>query len=189
MALKKAAKKGARKVKDVKPRATHATRQHAREELIEVWQGRFLGALRDSGNVRASCAAAGIDRSTAYRTYKTSPEFAMQWDESLEEAIDTLEGAAWSRARDGVVRHEPLMYQGQQVGEKVITEYSDTLMTVLLKAHRPEKYRERFDIQIKDAQSRAEAAIRDCMSRTGKERSEAIELLKPYIPEISTLVH
>lgn len=113
----------------------------------EVWRPRFISALRNSGNVRASCQAAGVERSTAYRAYKQSKEFAAQWDEALEEAIDTLEAAAWQRARDGVTRREPVMYKGAQVGEKVVTEYSDTLMTLLLKAHRPEKYRERVDMK------------------------------------------
>lgn len=183
---KKSSKKAtAKAVKD----ATHATRQRAREESAEAWREGFIAALRNSGNVRASCQAAGVERSTAYRAYATSSEFAAQWEEALEEAIDTLEGAAWKRARDGVVRHEPIMYQGEKVGEKVITEYSDTLMTLLLKAHRPEKYRERFDIQIKDARTRAETAIAECMQRTGKNRAEAIDLLKPFIPQISELIH
>lgn len=148
-----------------------------------------MNALRNSGNVRASCQAAGIDRSTAYKAREKSPEFAAAWDTALEEAVDSLEAAAWTRARDGVQRTEPIMYQGQKVGEKVLREYSDTLMTILLKAHRPEKYRERFDIQIKDARSRAETAVEQVMREAGKTRAEAIELLKPYIPQISDLVH
>lgn len=169
--------------------ATHATRQRAREESIEAWRERFIAALRNSGNVRASCQAAGVERSTAYRAYQSSPEFAVQWDEALEEAIDTLEAAAWTRARDGVVRREPIMYQGQKIDEKVIVEYSDTLMTLLLKAHRPEKYREKFDIEIKDMRAKAELAIEDFIRRTGLGRAEAIEHLKPLIPQISELVH
>lgn len=110
----------------------------------EVWRPLFINALRNSGNVRASCLAAGIERSTAYRAREKSPEFAAMWDSALEEAVDTLEAAAWTRARDGVQRIEPIMYQGQKVAEKVAREYSDSLMTLLLKAHRPEKYQERI---------------------------------------------
>lgn len=155
----------------------------------EIWRPLFINALRNSGNIRASCQAAGIARDTAYKARSASAEFAAQWDEALEEAIDTLEAAAWSRARDGVTRRDPIMYQGQKVSEKVVTEYSDTLMTLLLKAHRPEKYRERFDIEIKDMRARAETAVQEMMQRTGKTRAEAIELLKPHIPQISELVH
>jgi N-methylhydantoinase A/oxoprolinase/acetone carboxylase beta subunit len=155
----------------------------------DTWKPLFLSALRNSGNIRASCQAAGVTRQAAYKARERSQEFASQWDEALEEAIDTLEAAAWTRARDGVVRRDPIMYQGQKVGEKVIVEYSDTVLIQLLKAHRPEKYRERFDVQIKEVQARAETAIQECMQRTGKDRAGAIELLKPYIPEISNLVH
>jgi N-methylhydantoinase A/oxoprolinase/acetone carboxylase beta subunit len=155
----------------------------------DIWKPKFIEALRNSGNVRASCQMAGISRRAAYKAREKSELFAHQWDEALEEAIDTLEAAAWSRARDGVKRVEPIMYQGQKVSEKVITEYSDSLMTLLLKAHRPEKYRERFDVEIKDLRSRAETAIADVMRRTGKDRAEAIALLKPHIPQISELIH
>lgn len=191
--MSKSTKKGGQgvgtKARPPRLHATHATRQRAREESTEAWQERFIAALRNSGNVRASCQAAGVERSTAYRAYMASPEFAGRWDEALEEAVDTLEAAAWSRARDGVVRHEPIMYQGEKVAEKVITEYSDSLMTLLLKAHRPERFRERFDVEIKDMRARAELAVVDVMQKTGKTRPEAIELLKPHIPQISELVH
>ena len=49
--------------------------------------------------------------------------------------------------------------------------------------------RDRVDVKLLDAQERAEAAITDFVQRTGKTRAEAIEFLKPHIPEISTLVH
>jgi hypothetical protein len=81
------------------------------------------------------------------------------------------------------------MYQGQKVAEKVIREYSDSLMTLLLKAHRPERYRERFDIEIKGAKDRAETAVAEFMKQTGKTREEAIQFLRPHIPQISELVH
>lgn len=188
--MRKGSKKdGKKEVNSLEPVSTHSTRQGAREELIETWQERFIAALRNSGNVRAACQAAGVHRTTPYKAYAESPEFARQWDEALEDAIDTLEAAAWKRARDGVTRHDPIMFQGQKVAEKVITEYSDTLMITLLKAHRPEKYRERFDIQLKDARARAEIAITEMMGKTGKTRTEAIEYLKPFIPQISELVH
>lgn len=34
------------------------------------------------------------------------------------------------------------------VGQDTITEYSDTLLIFLLKAHRPKKYRERYSVEI-----------------------------------------
>lgn len=162
----------------------------AREKRqADVWRPLFINALRNSGNVRAACQAAGIARSAAYLARERSPEFKAAWDEALEEAVDTLEAAAWMRARDGVKRVEPIMYQGQKVAEKVIAEYSDSLMSLLLKAHRPAKYRERFDVEIVDTRTRIQAAVAQVMHQTGKSKDEAIELLKPYIPQISELIH
>ena len=46
------------------------------------------------------------------------------------------------RASEGTLK--PVFYQGKMCGE--IREYSDTLLIFLLKARRPETYRERSDI-------------------------------------------
>lgn len=50
-------------------------------------------------------------------------------------------------------------------------------------------YTERFEFEVFDAKQRAETAIEEFISRTKKSRSEAIEFLKPHIPQISELVH
>lgn len=79
---------------------------------------RFLAKLRDSGNIRLSCQAAGIQRNNIYRWRRKFPSFVKEMDEAKEEALDLLEGEAWKRA---------LMQ-------------SDRLLMFLLKAHRPEVY-------------------------------------------------
>lgn len=84
------------------------------------WHPAFLAALRNSGNVRAACQAAGCSREIAYRHRRLEEDFAAQWDEALEEATDVLEGEARRRALSD----------------------SDTLLIFLLKSHRPDVYRE-----------------------------------------------
>lgn len=84
------------------------------------WRPVFIEMLRNSGNVRASCKQAGIDRKTAYKAREASEEFRLAWDEALEDAIDALEAYARDRAKKN----------------------SDTLLIFLLKAHRPAVYRE-----------------------------------------------
>jgi AraC-like DNA-binding protein len=49
--------------------------------------------------------------------------------------------------------------------------------------------RDKVDIDVLDARERAERAVDQFMERTGKTRLEAIEHLKPHIPQISELVH
>jgi hypothetical protein len=84
------------------------------------WRERFLSRLRDNGNVSDAAMYARIERSTAYDLRKKSPAFAAQWEEALDMAVEELERTANARARYN----------------------SDTLLIFLLKAHRPEKYRE-----------------------------------------------
>lgn len=61
----------------------------------------FIQAMRNTGNVRASCQAAGISRQTAYAERRKNARFREEWDEALQDAIDLLEATAWKMARDG----------------------------------------------------------------------------------------
>lgn len=89
------------------------------------WKKRFLETLRETCNVRVACEKAGVGRATAYKARKHGKEFAKAWDEAIDDAVDGLEMLATKRAAEG----------------------SDSLLMFLLKAHRPEKYRERFEAQ------------------------------------------
>lgn len=101
---------------------------------------RFLQALTATCNVTDACRAANIGRQTVYAWREDDDDFARAWAGALEEAVDALEKEAWRRARDGTDR--PIVYQGVVTGS--YREYSDRLMEILLKAHRPEKYIERL---------------------------------------------
>jgi hypothetical protein len=108
---------------------------------------KFLTELRQTGNVTASCEAAFVDRHAAYSERRRNQEFAAAWEEALEIAIERMEREAHRRAVDGTV--EPVFgrvdkYQDGQIG--TIRRYSDTLLIFLLKAHRPDRYRERYDL-------------------------------------------
>ena len=83
-----------------------------------MWWPAFFTALRNSGNIRASALAAGVERKTVYKAREHSPKFRALFDEAMEDALDILEAAARSRA----------------------LSISDTLLIFLLKAH-SEKYR------------------------------------------------
>lgn len=112
---------------------TKATRQRAREL--------FLAELAERGNVSAAAAAGGLSRVTFYEWRAADPSFAAAWDEALETAIDAMELEARRRAVDGV--EKPLIGRIGKDQDGIITiirEYSDSLMTLLLKAHRPEKF-------------------------------------------------
>ena len=89
----------------------------------------FIAALRNSGNVRASCLAAGIARKTAYVWRDRWATFAAEWAEALEDSCDVLEAEARRR--------------GMSV--------SDRLLMFLLKAHRPEVFGDRAKLDITSA--------------------------------------
>ena len=93
--------------------------------------------------MRLACARAGVNRSTAYRAREKDDKFAEQWDEALDDALDRLEEECIRRGRDRT--DEPVYYKGEICG--VIKRYSDTLLMFYLKAHRPEKYRERYEVK------------------------------------------
>lgn len=90
------------------------------------WRPKFLETLRESGVVTHSAQVAGVGHRTVYKHREIDPEFAKQWDEAVAEAIERLELEAVRRARD----------------------YSDLLLIFLLKANKPDKYREtrRFEV-------------------------------------------
>lgn len=120
---------------------THNTRAYFPE-----WGEAFLAALSESANVRLSCIAAGVARSTAYEVRRESPEFSKRWDEAIATAIDTLEQEAWRRAREGVRRVKSISVgSGKNRTYKEVEErdYSDALLMFLLRAHRP-FYRDNF---------------------------------------------
>lgn len=92
---------------------------------------------------------ADIARSTVYDWRADDATFAAEWDAALDQAADTMEREAFRRAVEGV--DEPVygsLGQGMGSGEVgQIRKYSDTLLIFLLKAARPEKFRERTEQQ------------------------------------------
>ncbi len=94
--------------------------------IDKAWHARFLEVMGNTCNVTLSAKAANISRFTAYDHYKTDKDFAAQWDDAKEAAVEVLEAEAWARAR----------------------KQSDTLIIFLLKAHKPGMYREKIDHRI-----------------------------------------
>ena len=78
------------------------------------------------GTVYDACLAANVGRATHYRWLQDDPVYAQRFLATEEEAIESLEAVAQQRAR----------------------ERSDLLLIFLLKAKRPEVYRERFEGRI-----------------------------------------
>lgn len=132
------------KRKPTKATQRKATTQRAGESL---WRDGFIAALSRHGNVTAACDNVGINRTTAYRAREDDKAFADLWDNALNEASDRIEFEALRRAKRGTLK--PVYYQGKRVGYE--REYSDTLMGMMLKGHKPEKYGDKLTIKISPA--------------------------------------
>jgi len=87
-----------------------------------VWPEMLLAAFCESGNFADACKLAGVSRMTVWRRRQADPEFDSAFIEAKELAVQTLEEIAYDRAR----------------------AKSDLLMMFLLKAARPEMYREKY---------------------------------------------
>lgn len=106
--------------------------------------GEFLELLASNGNVTISAQALNLDRRKLYRLRDEQPEFRDAWDSAMAEAADHLEAEARRRAVEGW--HEPVFYQGDEVG--YVRRFSDTLLIFLMKGANPEKYRDRSSTEL-----------------------------------------
>lgn len=108
------------------------------------WKNVFLAELAICGIVGSACKKAKIGRTTAYKTRDEDEDFAAAWDAALDTAVDAMEAEAWRRGTKGVLK--PVYQSGKEVGH--VREYSDTLLIFMLKGARPEKYRDRQQIDV-----------------------------------------
>lgn len=111
----------------------------ARTNRTNKKRAEFLDALAETASVVRACEVSGVPRRTAYDWRRDDEEFAAEWERALDIGTDALEDEATRRAFEGV--DEPVHYQG--VATSTIRKYSDTLLMFMLKARRPDKFKER----------------------------------------------
>lgn len=102
-----------------------------------------LAAFKGCASVTKACEIVDICRDTFYRWLREDADFKKAYQAAREQAIEAIEDEATRRAYEGVER--PVYQGGKQVG--MIREYSDTQLIFLLKAHRPQKYRDNAKIE------------------------------------------
>ena len=110
---------------------------HKRYQLT-AWIPAFLRALSEGLCVREAARVAGTCPSTVYHHRQADEAFCACWNRAAERGTELLEQEAVRRAYHGVGR--PVFYKGEQCG--TIQEYSDPLLIFMLKARRPEMYRD-----------------------------------------------
>lgn len=121
---------------------SHATPSRSNRGNAEKRQ-RALDALRSGSSVSEAAKAAGVARETLWKWRQRDEEFAVAYHDAAEEGTDRCEDEALRRAVDGW--DEPVWHQGVQVG--VVRKYDSTLLIFLLKARRPDKYRDNVKVE------------------------------------------
>lgn len=133
-----------------------------------VKRKKFLDSLVETGgNVSRSCLCAGVSKVAAYAWRNDDRDFATEWDEAVETGTEAMEEEARRRAYRGV--DKPVFYQGEECG--TIREYSDTLMIFLLKARKPDKYREKIQLSVPDLDAAIERQLERLATRSQTEAS------------------
>lgn len=112
--------------------------------IIARQKADFLAAMARLGTISAASRETGISRSIHYEWMDRDPAYVAAFRDAEDAAVDAMEAEAWRRAVQGVNR--PVYQGGKYVGD--VTEYSDQVLITMLKAHRPEKYRERVDLTV-----------------------------------------
>lgn len=103
------------------------------------WRNRFLATLALCGNeIEAIRRAPGCTRDKLRAEMRSNPEFATQYQQAMEIALQNFEKECDRRAIQGV--DKPVFYKGKQCG--VVKEFSDTLLIFRMKAMNPAKYRD-----------------------------------------------
>ncbi len=111
-------------------------------------QQKFLTSFARNGNVTKAAKAARVDRSTPYTWRDNDPKFAEAWEVAREAAADVLEAEAFRRAVTGT--NKGVYHQGVLVNTE--KQYSDRLLELLLKANRPDKYRDHSSVELSGQQ-------------------------------------
>lgn len=108
-----------------------------------------------------ACQAAGIGRKTAYEARENDEDFAIAWDQALEDGVDVLERAALERA----------------------TRSSDQLLVHLLKARRPGVHADRLRAELTGAEG-GPISIEGRLKRERGLEADAIQALTKLLERL-----
>jgi len=120
--------------------------------------------------VSRACEVIGISRQTAYMERQRNEDFAIAWADVEERTTETMEREAYRRAVEGVT--EPLVSAGKHVTD--VQSYSDRLLEFMLKSRRPEKYRDRVDV---NHSGQVDQRVRVDLTRLDDSELESLEKL------------
>lgn len=112
-------------------------------DLTEHMKAIFCEHIAMCGIPSVVIKALNLRRTDVFEARKRDPEFKAAWDEAQALGIDAQEDEAARRAFEGYL--EPVYYLGKVVGH--VRKFSDGLAQFLLKGAKPEKFRERYEVE------------------------------------------
>ena len=130
----------------------------------------FLAAYRETGNITRAALMAKVSRRRHYAWLEQGTAYQEAFEDAQEHAVETLEEEARRRTMVGV--EQPVFYQGQPRG--TVRKYSDVLLIFLLKATRPEVYRENRHITGDMNVNMTEQALLEARQRASRHREQLI---------------
>ena len=131
-------------------RPVERPRGRPRNTLVQSVRAKqaFLECYAQWANISHACKLSGVARQNIYEWQEHDPEFAAQFHRAEAAATERLEREAWRRAVEGSPYERTSYWHGEPVGTDHKIEYSDQLMMLLLRARKPETYREKVDVSV-----------------------------------------
>lgn len=108
----------------------------------------FLESYRQWANISYACEKADVPRANVYRWQEHDAEFATAMRLAGDAATERLEREAWRRATEGTPYKRTSYWHGEPVGTDEKVEYSDNLLMLLLRARKPDTYRETTNVNV-----------------------------------------
>ncbi len=108
-----------------------------------TWRKVYLHVLRHCPNVTVACRVSGVTDGAIRKARESDPDFAAAEKEAIAHGIGLVEASAFKSAVYGDL--EPVYHQGILCG--TVVKYSDAMRALLLKAHKPEVYRENVKVE------------------------------------------
>jgi hypothetical protein len=115
-----------------------------RRSKHEDWRPAFLEAFAQHYTVTLACKAVGISRQAAYAERQRNKAFAEAWADVETQTTEFLERELIRRAAESWVERErwEVDTDGNRVLAERVTKWSDSNLQFLLRARKPETYRE-----------------------------------------------
>ncbi len=102
-----------------------------------VWRPKFLAGLSLTNSPTLAARFSRTTKQTAYNHRKWDSEFAEQWQEAIDHAVELLHARAFQRALEGDC--EPVFYMGKPVA--YVRKFDSRLQIELLRAYKPERFK------------------------------------------------